>query len=78
MTICLPISHSLYPLECVAKAVEAYSGTCMVRIYEATDAQSLLEFQVPDDASDAKRVVHEFLNYLLDMSVETRLARTAE
>ncbi len=77
MKVRIPISSLIYPRECLHKTISAYAGLCHVTIREENSAEREcgIEIEVLERTDhDNSRVVHEFLNYLLDMSMEHHLA----
>lgn len=76
MSIRVPLSRSIYPRRCVEEAAAAYSSICSVEIVGETP--HALEVEITNitgqpERSDEGRVPHEFLNYLLDLSLEYHL-----
>jgi hypothetical protein len=59
----------------VEQAIAAYTQLCSVEISEVTPTECVIELRpAPLDASGEDRLVHEFLNYLLDLCVESHIA----
>ena len=76
MSIRVPLSRSIYPRRCVEEAAAAYSAICSVKI--VGESLHALEVEIDDitgqhERSDEARAPHEFLNYLLDLSLEYHL-----
>lgn len=72
----VPLSKSIYPRRCVEEAAAAYAAICSVEVVGETS--HALEVEVSSvtgqsDMSDEGRITHEFLNYLLDLSLEHHL-----
>jgi hypothetical protein len=72
----VPLSKSIYPRRCVEEAAAAYSAICSVEVVGETP--HALEVEVRSvtgrsDMPDEGRITHEFLNYLLDLSLEHHL-----
>jgi hypothetical protein len=72
----VPLSKSIYPRGCVEEAAAAYSAICSVEVVGETPHTLEVELrsvtgqsEVPDEG----RMAHEFLNYLLDLSLEHHL-----
>lgn len=76
MSARVPLSKSIYPRRCVQEAAAAYSAICSVEVVGETP--HALEVEVrsvtgQSDMPDEGRITHEFLNYLLDLSMEYHL-----
>ena len=57
-------------------AIHAYAGLCSVMICEETPNGCNVEIEAFEPArSEGNRVIREFLNYLLDLSLETHLGQ---
>lgn len=70
----LALSSMIYPPECLQEAAAAYEGLCSVRIISESSAGYSVEISRSADAADERQLVNEFLNYLLDLSLEKHLA----
>lgn len=73
---CVPLDPSLYPQDCVAAAATAYAE--FLRIESSPHETGLGEVDVivrPDFAPREVQLRREFLNYLLDLSIQHHLAR---
>lgn len=76
MSVRVSLSKSIYPRRCIEEAVAAYSAICSVEITGETPHARGVEItpisgQV--EQSDERRIADEFLNYLLDLSLEYHL-----
>ncbi len=76
MSARVPLSKSIYPRRCVEEAAAAYSAICSVDVVGETP--HALEVEISSIAGqsempDEGRITHEFLNYLLDLSLEYHL-----
>lgn len=72
----LVLSPRIYPAECVAETAEAYAGLCTVSFTVAGDEDNhLVEITPLSELIDGARLAHEFLNYLLDLSIERYMER---
>jgi hypothetical protein len=76
MSVSVSLSKAIYPKECLEAAAAAYSAICSVEFTGETPhalevelAAILGRVEQPDES----RVAHEFLNYLLDLSLEYHL-----
>jgi hypothetical protein len=76
VSACVSLSKSIYPRRCVEEAAVAYSTICSVDVVGETphalevEVKSITgQSEVPDEG----RITHEFLNYLLDLSLEYHL-----
>jgi hypothetical protein len=70
------LSKTVYPRQCLEDAIVAYSAICSVRLTgEDSGAREveIIPIQGQVEHSDENRMVHEFLNYLLDLSLEHHL-----
>jgi hypothetical protein len=76
MSARVPLSKMIYPQQCLEDAVAAYSGICSVKLTRETSGAREVEI-TPISGQvgrlDESSVVHEFLNYLLDLSLEHHL-----
>ncbi len=67
------LQTEIYPLKFVQKALLDY-GEYLSAVVSANDAEAILEVTVrPAFASRNREVLGEFLNYLLDLSLGSRL-----
>ena len=66
----ITLGHSIYPSHCVKNAVEAYEPVCKVTIVESKCDRTSVLIEAPANIDEAS-LVGEFLNYLLDMSMES-------
>ena len=62
------LSTTVYPERCVLEAAEAYKSFCSVMVTRAGDEISV-SLAVGPNAHEAQRILDEFLNYALDLSV---------
>lgn len=75
MSVRLQLSEAIYPHKCLDQAIAAYSGICSVQLLEMTLKGCVIEIEpCAEIEADADRVVHEFMNYLLDLSLESHLS----
>jgi hypothetical protein len=73
MTIRVRLSNVIYPRKCLEEAVAAYSNFCVVETTAGTSSAREIKIAcLKDDAEqcDENLLAHEFLNYLLDLSLE--------
>ena len=63
------LSTTVYPERCVLEAAEAYKSFCSVMVTRAGDEISVSLAVGPKHAHEAQRILDEFLNYALDLSV---------
>jgi len=66
----IALHHLIYPTHCVHNAIAAYETVCKVTIVETQPDRTLVQIHTKGDI-DEVNVVGEFLNYLLDMSMES-------
>ena len=77
MSIRLRLSEAIYPRKCLDQAIAAYSGICSVQVSESSLKGYVIEIEpCAEIEADGERVVHEFMNYLLDLSLESHLSLT--
>lgn len=69
------MSPLIYSQECIDSAVAAYSNFCSVVVLGDTPRGREIEIRPMADVSDEFRLVREFLNYLLDLSLENHLSK---
>ncbi len=68
------IDHRIYPRKALADARHAYNEYCSLTVSPLGSDQARVTISVnPAYESDAKQIVPEFLNYLLDRSAEFHL-----
>ena len=75
MTVRLSLSEVIYLRKCLDEAIAAYSGLCSVEVSEISSKICVIEIK-PSAGIEAEgdRVAHEFMNYLLDLSLEKHLS----
>ena len=77
MTVRVPLSSRIYSRECLNQAISAYSHICSVNVFCIASHECHIEIEaLPEAGADESRAVHEFLNYLFDLSIEARLGET--
>lgn len=77
MSVRLSLSEAIYPRECLDEAIAAYSVLCSVRVSETDLKGCVIEINSsPGVEADKDRLAHEFMNYLLDLSLEHHLRIT--
>ncbi|GEM_PF-2974119 len=69
--VCL--SPLIYDGNSLMDAISAYSGICRVELLQATPAGNEVRITAEPGIDNEARAVREFLNYLLDASLEARL-----
>ena len=74
MSTRVALSSAIYPTECLREASAAYRGLCSVKIVGEAPTGYGIEISRSADVADEKQLVNEFLNYLLDLSLEKHLA----
>jgi hypothetical protein len=70
----IALSSVIYPPECLRRAAAAYQGLCSVEVVEESPVGCLIEIHRAAHIVDGRRLINEFLNYLLDLSLEKHLA----
>lgn len=74
MSTQVALSSAIYPPECLQEAVTAYQGLCSVKVVSETPSVYYVEIRQSSEMVDEKLLTNEFLNYLLDLSLEKHLA----
>lgn len=76
MTSSFKLSTIIYPNACVVDAIAAYDHLCEFRVVERSERDCLLEVEFTSDRKEfQEQLGHEFLNYLLDLSLEHHLKK---
>ena len=78
MSVRVHLSKTIYLRECLEETVAVYSAICSAKITRETSGACEVEITpVQGEAKhpDEGRIAHEFLNYLLDLSLEYHLQR---
>ena len=76
MTVRVPLSSRIYHRDCLNQAISAYSHICSINIFRIASHECHIEVEaLPELEADESRAVHEFLNYLLDLSIEAKLGK---
>ena len=76
MSTRVQLSKSIYPRRCIEEAAAAYSAICSVEVVGETPHSLEIEISSVTGQSEVPnegRVTHEFLNYLLDLSLDYHL-----
>ena len=71
----ITLGHSTYPSYCVKNAVAAYEPVCKVSIVESKCDSTSVLIEAPANIDEVS-LVGEFLNYLLDMSMESHFQKS--
>jgi hypothetical protein len=74
MNALLWLSSRIYLRECLEEAISAYATVCKVRVSSETPDGRHIEVEVSKEVDDRDKTVDEFLNYVLDLSLERHLA----
>ena len=69
----VPLDSSIYPAACIEAAAEAYKEFLSVEPIHSGSVITIVLTPLPAVASQGDRLRKEFLNYLLDLSVQYRL-----
>lgn len=67
------LTHDIYDVMALVRAVEDYAGHLTVVVIRQNADESAVRFGRPEGKALSEQVVHEFLNYVLDLSVRARL-----
>ena len=74
MAFARSIDNALYPRKALVKAREAYAAYCTVKAKPRSDGLVDIVVEVkPEYADDARQVVLEFWNFLLDTACEIQM-----
>lgn len=73
MKVGVTLSSSIYPSECLHAAIAAYQEFCSVKVVSETPTGYSIEINQLVTTTDEKYLADEFLNYLLDLSLEKHL-----
>jgi hypothetical protein len=72
----MPLSEAIYPRKCLDEAIAAYSGLCSVEVAEVSSEACIIEIKPKAEIeAEGTRIAYEFMNYLLDLSLESHLRR---
>jgi hypothetical protein len=72
----MTLSSKVYPVECIRETAEAYAGLCSVNLAASGEGGDYsVEITPLSELVDEEHLTNEFLNYLLDLSVERYLER---
>jgi hypothetical protein len=72
------LSETIYPRECIEESIAAYSAFCSVEVAACSAGACEIKIIAAESVSgrrDENRLVNEFLNYLLDLSLEHHLGK---
>lgn len=70
MSATVTVAEWLYPADSFRTAVVAYGRLCSARLVSEAAGQYTVELTSLNEEVDETRLVHEFLNYMLDLSAE--------
>jgi hypothetical protein len=70
MTVQASLSEVVYPGNCVESAVQAFNNFGEVKV--SSESKGSLSVQI-SAANQEAELMHEFINYLLNLSIETYL-----
>jgi hypothetical protein len=73
------LSKKIYPPVCLEQAALAYSSLCSISVSQDTPVERYIEIEISAGVeAEETKVAREFLNYLLDLSLESYLGNTLE
>jgi hypothetical protein len=75
MSVQISLDETIYPSECIKEAGVVYSELCSVTLQYGTEHSVVAEITSLSPV-DERTVVNEFLNYLLNLSLEKHLQAT--
>lgn len=79
MSIGVRLSKKIYPSACLEQAAQAYSSLCSISVSQDTAAERHIEIKISTSVeAEENKVAREFLNYLLDLSLENHLGTALE
>ena len=70
MSATLTVAEWLYPADSFRAAAAAYGGLCSARLVSGAAGEYTVELTALTEEVDETKLVHEFLNYMLDLSAE--------
>jgi hypothetical protein len=76
VSVRVTLSKTIYPSRCIEEAVAAYSAICSARMIAETSYAlevEIIPVRGQVEQPDESRIAGEFLNYLLDLSLEHHL-----
>lgn len=74
MSTLVTLSPAIYPPGCLREAAAAYAVLCSVNVVGETPTGYSVEISGSVAVTDENQLANEFLNYLLDLSLEQHLA----
>ena len=75
MNVVIALSEEIYPKICIQQTATAFAHLCSVRLRQRS--ANALSAEIVAESEDIM-LVHEFLNYLLDLSIEHHLKISRE
>ena len=73
-SVVVRLAHLVYMQSCIEEAIEQYKPYCEIKSLSRTANETVLAVQMLSSANSSEIVVvHEFLNYVLDLSIRLRL-----
>ena len=79
MSIGVILSKKIYLPACLEQAALAYSSLCSILVSQDTAAEYHIEIEIcASVGAEENKVAREFLNYLLDLSLESHLGSVLE
>ncbi len=72
----LTLSSFIYPAECLGETVTAYAGVCSVCVSHESSEGYSIEILPASPEIDQGQLTNEFMNYLLNVSIERYLRLT--
>lgn len=65
--------HDIYPPESLSQALEDYRPHLAITVLHRDERETVIALAAPNGEEAAEEIVHEFLNYVLDLSVRSIL-----
>jgi len=75
MTNALVLSGDFYPLDCLKETAQAYRDVCSISVDRLSNGDYKVVVQSYSDQVPANTLRNEFLNYLLNVSIEHQLGK---
>lgn len=72
------LMHDIYAEPALARAVDDYKGHLSVEVVRRSEDETVVEFTGEAGEAPETDTVHEFLNYLLDLSVRVWLSQGSQ
>ncbi len=79
MSVGVRLSKKIYPPACLEQAAQEYSSLCSITVSQDTEAERHIKIEISANVeAEEDKVAREFLNYVLDLSLESHLGNASE